>query len=385
MRRWLAALLGLYSLAAGVLLIRRDDENALRPMQIAVNEFSLFAALAGIVALLMSRSRGIALAGGVGALLSLKPLSEQPAAAEDARISMQAGLGRDYLTTIPASVKKRLLPTTWSAANATGAFLRQARARIWRDVLYASPDGIPLKLDVYQPFIAPAIGSTYPAIIAIHPGGWRNQDKGGWFEAQHRYLASQGYVVFDIQHRLSGQARWPAQLEDVQAAIQWVRDSAASYRVDVKRIALLGRSSGAQLALIAGLRTEQTKPVQAIISIYGLTDLKFESLPPESPIYQLMGGAYETLPEAYREASPVDWVQPDSPPILVIEGMQDTLVPYLHGDKLIKRLMADAVPHALVRIPWARHGFDAAAFGLGAQLAQYHMDRFLAYVFYGKG
>jgi len=68
--------------------------------------------------------------------------------------------------------------------------------------------------------------------------------------------------------------------------------------------------------------------------------------------------------------------------LLIIEAKNDTIVPNHHGDKITKRLALTNTPYVHIRLPWARHGFDAVTFGLGAQLAQYHMDRFLASIFF---
>jgi acetyl esterase/lipase len=260
-----------------------------------------------------------------------------------------------------------------------------ARARIWRGVDYASPDGFPLKLDIYEPMIEPTVGDLYPAVIVIQGGGWRVNDNRMWFESHNRYLASQGYVVFDIQHRLSQRAKWPAQLQDVQQAVCWVKQHAAEYRLDPQRIAVLGRSSGAHLALMAGMRAQDAgTQVQAIVAIYAPTDLQFKNLRPGSSIIQLMGGRFEDMPAAYADASPIEFVHDHLPSILLIEGMMDNVVPYHHGDKLVNRLSLTNTAFVLLRLPWSRHGFDAVPFGMGAQLVQYHMDRFLAWSLYGE-
>jgi len=298
---------------------------------------------------------------------------------------MRVGLGRNYESRILADVQKQLLPAPLTVPNLLGQHLREARARVWRNITYVQPQGIPLKLDVYEPMTKPVRGSSYPAIIVIHGGGWQNGDKQEYFEPTNRYLANLGFVVFDIQYRLSTVAKWPAQLEDTRAAIQWVRDCAGEYKVDPKQIALLGRSAGAQLALMAAMRSDEASQVQAVIAIYPPLDLKFENLTSASSIYNLIGGRFEDSPEKYHGATPLDWVRDDLPPLLIIEAKNDTIVPNkYHGDKFGKRMAVTNTPFVEIRLPWARHGFDAVTFGLGAQLAQYHVDRFLACTFFGE-
>ncbi len=389
MRRFVTSTFGLFSAAAGILLVKKDEQNALRPVQIVVNELSWVAAVAGAIAVawsLLGKPRlwvGL-LSGAFGTAIALKSFMEYQATLEDAASAMRVGLGNDYAARIPAAVQNRLLPAPLTLANMFGRHLRESRARVWRDITYAQPQGIPLKLDVYEPIAKPVSGISYPAIIVIHGGGWRNGDKQDYFEPTNRYLANLGFVVFDIQYRLSTVAKWPVQLEDTRAAIQWVRNCAGEYQVDPQRIALLGRSAGGHMALMTALRADAASQVQAVIAFYAPTDLKFANLTSASSIYDLIGGRFEDMPEAYTDANPIDWVRDDLPPLLIIEAKMDTIVPKHHGDKITKRLAVTNTPYVHIRLPWARHGFDAVTFGLGAQLVQYHMDRFLAHTFFSE-
>lgn len=389
MRRFITTIFGLFSAVAGVLFIAKDEYEPLRPVQIITNELSWFAALLGSIAVIWAvfgkpRLWFGLLTGAFGTAVALKPYLDFRATMDDTTSAMRVGLGRAYETEIPAVVRSRLLPDPLSVSQLLGAHLRQSRARVWRDVTYAQPHGIPLKLDVYEPMGKPAVGDMYPAIITIHGGGWQNGDKQEYFEATHRYLANLGYVVFDIQYRLSGTAKWPAQLEDLQSAIRWVRDHAVEYRVDSKQIALLGRSAGAHMALMAAMRADQATQVQAVIAFYAPAEMKFEGLTSASSIFNLLGGRFEDLRQEYIDASPVDWVRDDLPPILFVEARRDTITPSFHGEKLSKGLSKTNTPFVHLQLPWARHGFDAVTFGLGSQLVQYHVDRFLAHTFYAE-
>ncbi len=390
MRRLLALVLGGMALAGGILIHRPDREGRLRQLQIGLNELSWLPASLGLLAVLLAILGSPwlwlpLLLGGAGTLLSLKPFIDHRAAAEDMASAMRMGLGRDYESRIPSAVRLRLLDTVWSLPNALGARERSTRVGIWRDLEYACPDGHPLLLDVYEPSLPPLVGDRYAAVIVLHPGGWREGDRGGWFEASNRLLAQQGYKVFDVQYRLSNRVKWPAQLHDVQSAIRWVKAHADQYRIDPNRVALLGRSAGGHLALMAAMRAEADTQVQAVVSIYGPLNMKWPDLEPDSAIIDLVGGRYPEKADAYTDANPLDWVRDDLPPLLLVEAMQDTLVPYVHGDLMLKRLLATNTRYVFLRVPWARHGFDALSFGLGAQLIQYHLDRFLAWSFYREG
>lgn len=379
---WVAAVFG-------ILIHKRDDENPLRPLQLGLNELPYIPAglglLAAVVSLITRKHRWSGLLGLVGFVFALLPFLQRRAADEDMASAMAAGLGKHYEARIPPAMWRRLPRQTWSWADAFGARERAARARIWRDIQYAEPDGNPLRLDVYQPMIETARGSLYPALVVMHPGGWRSGDKGMWFEARNRRLAAQGYVVFDIQYRLSGVARWPAQLEDVKSAVRWVRQNAEKYRVDITRVGLMGRSAGAHLALMAALCPDADTRVQAVVSLYGPMNLQFEDLAPGSAIPELIGGPIQERRDEYAAASPIEQVRDGMPPLLLVEGMRDVLVPpQHHGDPLANRITFLDSPFVILRSPWSRHGFDGVPFGLGAQAAEYYIDRFLAWSLYGE-
>jgi acetyl esterase/lipase len=389
--RWLSLVLGLFSSFAGLQTVRPDREGRFRGLHILVNEYAWVVAVLGLVAatlgiLVRPRTWPSVLFGFIGAGVSFRSFLVFSAVQDDMQRAMRAGLGQYYLAEIATAALKRTLPVPWSWANSWNSHSRRARARIVRDVPFAAPDERTLKLDVYLPLVPPVDGKTYPAIITAHAGGWRNGDKGMWFENHHRYLANQGYVVFDVQYRLSGVAKWPAQLEDVQHAIRWVRYHADQYQVDPERIGLMGRSAGGHIALQAALRaTDPQAQVTCVVALYSPTDLQAENLKPDSPVYQLIGGRYEDVPDAYRDASVIEWAADHQPTLLLIDGLMDTLVSRLHSEKLITRFGSTHTRVVSLRIPWSRHGFDAVMGGMGAQLAQYHIDRFLAWNFYRTG
>jgi len=385
--RFVLDILGLIVAVIGAASITRDKPGSFRPLHILINELpwvpSLFGTL--LVALGLRRRRkpwaGILL-GGVGALLASNTFLRWRAATDDMESAFKAGFGKDYLERIPPSARERLPLKRVSLGNSLGGSARRDQGKLIRDIEFARPDGQALCLDVYKPSVAPAIGERYPAVIVIHGGGWRNGDKYEYFESHSRHLAAQGYVVFDIQYRLAPTTRWPGQLEDVKAAIRWVRQHADDYQLDPGSILLLGRSAGAHLALMVVCCPDEDTRIRGVVSVYGPTELRWEGLAPDSPIIDLMGGPYESLKTVYETASPVAQAREGLPPILMIEGGMDALVPNTHGDLFSGRLYMLGSPFALLRIPWSRHGFDAVYFGMGAQVAQYYIDRFLAWSAY---
>jgi acetyl esterase/lipase len=388
MRKQLTTVFALISAVFGVIVHLPDNTaGTLRTIQVGINEFSWIPALFGVVGSLSGLRRGsrlVGAAGLMGAGLALKPLWNFRWTVNDMESSMRAGLGDDYEKRIPAILRQRIAQNHWSLANSLGAREREATAIVSNDVLFSAPSTQPLRLDIYEPTLPPPRGTTYPAIIVLHWGSWKFGDKGGYFVYHNRYLASQGYVVFDIQYRLSDDAQWPSQIDDILQAVAWVREHARQYRVNTDKIALLGRSAGGHLALLAAYLPDTNIAVQAVVAFYPPTDLRLWHSIPDSAVTDFLGGTYSQKPLAYAEASPVEHVRDSLPPTLLIEAMMDALVPYPHVESLGNRLATTNTPHAVLRIPWARHGFDAVLSGLGAQMTQYYVDRFLAWSLYGE-
>lgn len=383
MRRFLSLFFGLTALGMGWVMLNRDRDEDVRPFNIGLNEMPWLPASLGFLAVLLGLAgkrpaRIGAAAGLIGAAVSLKSLAEYQAVVEDIESAMKAGLGQDYEYEIPAVQRLRLpkLPTWFPESPST------PHTRLWRDIVFAAPEGKTLKLDVYQPMLLPPPGIDLPIIIMIHGGSWQTGDRGGWFEPNARWLTAQGYVVFDIQYRLAPADLWPAQLEDVHAAIRWVKSHAAEYRANPNRIALLGRSAGGHLALMAAMRASAQTRVQAVVSYYAPAEFKVPGLLPSSPIPTLIGGTFEDKPELSIDASPVDSVKDALPPILLIHGLMDNVVHPFHSNHLINALSMTDARAALLRIPWSRHGFDATPGGLGGRLVDHYLARFLAWSLY---
>jgi acetyl esterase/lipase len=279
-----------------------------------------------------------------------------------------------------------------------------ASVDVQRDVEFAAPDGHPLRLDVYQ---APhpterepqADGASRPlssAVIVIHGGSWSRGAKSD-FETYDRWLAAGGRVVFDVEYRLANSSqRFPAQLTDIKCAIAWVKNHAAQYHVDPERLALLGRSAGGQLALLAAYTANDPTrqpascdargtSVRAVISFYGPTDLAWDYTHPGRPdvidtprvLENYLGGSPASAPQAYASASPFEHVSAQSPPTLFLHGGHDQLVRPENVERIIPKLTAAGVPFTYVYLPWANHGFDYNFNGWSSQIAQAEIVKFL--------
>jgi acetyl esterase/lipase len=237
-----------------------------------------------------------------------------------------------------------------------------AGVRVVPDLVYREAGGRRLRLDVYTPDgPAPRLGR--PALLAVHGGGWRGGGKGD-FGRSLVPLVRRGYVVVAVEYRLSrpGEPSWPGNLEDVQEAARWVHRHAAEFGIDKSRIAALGASAGGHLALLLG-SGEGAPLVSAVVDLYAPTDLEALShagTGADRSVSLLLGGAGSGTAERYAAASPIDQVRPGSPPVLILHGDNDSLIPLGQSRELAVALERAGVPHRLVVIKGARHGFGLA-------------------------
>lgn len=317
--------------------------------------------------------------------LSSLPLLQQPSMVAAANRSMAIAFPHPT----PAAVTTK---PTFSWLNFIGVRAGEISAQNVRyrgQIPFASPDNQPLFLDVYQP---PEVGE-YPAVVTVYGGSWREGSPAG-SEQIGRYLAARGYVVVAVDYRHTPEYRFPAQLEDVQAALAFVSDRAAEYEIlsDFHegrlrpRIGLLGWSAGAHLAMLTGFQSSQ---IRSIVDYYGPVDLAAGYADPPSPdpidvrqvLLAFMGGPPSQLPEAYAAASPITYVksaQPNTlPPVLLIYGGRDHLVESRFGKRLYDALIKSQNTAVWVKIPWAEHAFDKLFNGVSNQVALHFVERFL--------
>ena len=223
-----------------------------------------------------------------------------------------------------------------------------------------------------------------PIIVEIHGGAWKwgGPQVDGAFSS---YFASHGYAVFAIDYRKAPQSQFPAQLDDVQAAIAWIHTHAAEYGADPYRIALAGFSAGGHLAMLAGYANDRV-PIRAVVSFYGPTDLTaLHSSPPQpypvlvsSMVEDFLGGTPGQIKESYRRASPLNQVEGKLPPTLQIQGQQDHIVTPALARGMHQRLLTNGTRTILLELPWSEHSFDFVYFGPGNTLALTLTDSFLA-------
>jgi acetyl esterase/lipase len=379
-------LLALVALVLGTLTRIRTREWLFLP-QVLLNEVGWLPTLMGLMAASLALLRKprtflTALIGLAGAALSSGSLFAYHHAKSAMDSAMVAGLGEHYEALIPPRVRARWTSPDLTPWRVLTGMPLAGSVRTVRDVVYTQTPQRPLKLDVYLPNSPPLTGERYPVIITIHGGSWRYGTKGQVWTRHHQRLAAQGYAVFDIQYRLSQEARWPAQLDDVRTAIRWVKAHATDYNADAGRIALHGRSAGAHLALSAAYRASDDcadTGVQAVVAFYPPTDLTLWDPVVGSPLDQLMGGTKLQIPDRYADASPVNFCRDGLPPTLLLQGDMDELVTPEHVRQLTHSLRETGNTVVTLHVPWGRHAFDLLGSGLGAQVTQGYVERFLAW------
>jgi acetyl esterase/lipase len=235
------------------------------------------------------------------------------------------------------------------------------------NVSFPTLDGQSELLDVYTPR-TPAPSGGRPVIIAIHGGGWRRFDKSGYGSRAAAAFVRDGYVVVAPNYVLSapGDPTWPVNFEDVQAAVRWVRSNSGALGINPNEIVAMGESAGANLAALLGTYSTQSpgdevsSAVDAVVASSTPTDLT--TLYNESPLAglataQFLGGSPEEVPARYIAASPIDRVSPGDPPMLLIDGRQDPLVPVSQSEQMQAALTAAGVRNELILVD-GEHDLD---------------------------
>lgn len=242
---------------------------------------------------------------------------------------------------------------------------------VHRDLAYVADGHERQKLDLY----VPDIGENLPLIIWVHGGAWLGGDKAHYNPMV--YLKS-GYAGASINYRLSQHAIFPAQIEDVKAAVRWLRANAETYRFDPDRFAAWGSSAGGHLVAMLGTtgdvnefevgeNLEVSSQVQAVVDYYGPTDflqMDAHRLPdglvhdaPDSPESKLVGGPIQEHKDRVARANPVTYVSKGDSPFLIIHGDQDKLVPYQQSVLLKDALEKASVPVTFYKVEGGGHGW----------------------------
>jgi acetyl esterase/lipase len=225
------------------------------------------------------------------------------------------------------------------------------------NIEYCNVGGESLLLD-YQ---TPDGDGPFPVAIIIHGGGWGAGDKQADVDALFKPLIDAKIAWASINYRLAPEHRWPACYDDVREAIRVVREHAAEYKGDPKRIALIGYSAGGHLATLAAVQADDETRVQAVVGIAPPTDLVADcarrgGVSPS--LMALLDRPKELTDETnklLRELSPLTYVKPGLPPFLLIHGTEDKSVPYQQSINFQAALKKANVPCELITLQGAPH------------------------------
>jgi acetyl esterase/lipase len=251
-------------------------------------------------------------------------------------------------------------------------------------------EDIVLQVDLYHP-PGNAPGSAEPIrrplVVVLHDGNWESGSRAEQMNL-NVYLTNHGYAVAAIDYRQGSSAPYPAALDDLLDAIQYLKGLARSAGFDSRRIILLGRGSGAQLALLAAYR-RLDPAIVGVIAMSPPTDLGYWYLNPGNQgvvdvrrvLQSHLGIPYERVgaSSVYESASPRTFAN-GAPPTLLIHGLRDPVIPAAQSDRLAERLHQLRVPHVYVKLPWATHGCDSNFHGPCGQVTTYAIERFLSFV-----
>lgn len=243
-----------------------------------------------------------------------------------------------------------------------GVVARAAVPAVWSDIEYREVGGESLKLDAWVPEGA----GPFPAVILVHGGGWTAGDKTGGprkalIAPMFEPLQAAGIAWFSISYRLAPKHRYPANIEDVEAAIRWVKTNAKKFRVDRTRLALAGESAGGHLVALAAVRADASTRVRAVVPFYTPFDLVSRVTPGGEmmPNYKALFGR-ETVDEeslrVLREASPLTHAKAGLPPFLLLHGTKDERVPFEQSQRWQARMKELGVPCELIVVEGGAHG-----------------------------
>ncbi len=262
-------------------------------------------------------------------------------------------------------------------AFVTAAAPPEPAVKVEKGITYATVSGDKLQLDIAIP---PGDG-PFPCVVCLHGGAWSmgsrrdlsgaGKDKSGkatpsWIEV----IAEKGYVAASVSYRLAPKDKFPAMIEDSRAAVRFLRANAKTYKIEPDKFAALGFSAGGHLALLTGMcdksvgfdvgeNLDVSGKVQCVVDFFGPTDLAMYGKSEEIEkgyLVPVFGKECKTDPAVYKKASPISYVSKDAPPILLLHGTFDLIVPVKHSEDLYKALTDAGATAEIHTVQFAGHG-----------------------------
>ncbi len=271
--------------------------------------------------------------------------------------------------------------------------------RAEKDIPYVPGGDGSQRLDLFLPEQAAA--QPLPLVVWIHGGGWRGGSKAG---CPALGMVGKGYAVASVEYRFSNKALFPAQIQDCQAALRWLRANSGKYNLDPEHIGVWGASAGGHLVALVGTsggkkvfapvggNEEQSDRVQAVCDFFGPTDFNtvmqqaaddknvkniFKFNTPGDPYCGLIGVDLGSDKQKGEAVSPVHYVSKDNPPILILHGTWDALVPFAQSEEFAAALKEKGADVLLQKLPGSGHGGPAFNKPASAALIQAFFDQHL--------
>ena len=251
----------------------------------------------------------------------------------------------------------------------------QPYSKNWENVNYADDTLVSHRLDIYLPRVTKA---HYPAVIVVYGSAFFGNDmKQIAYKTLGAPLLNSGFAVITVNHRSSRDAIFPAQIQDIKAALRFIKATGHKFKIDTSFVGITGYSSGGHLSAMMGTSgsvaqiegqvgnyTSYNSSVNAVVDWFGPTD--FQSMDscgsalvhdaPDSPESILVGGPIQDNDERCALANPISYIDPDDPPFLILHGDTDPLVPHCQSEKLFQGLQDAGVSSQFVLVPQAGHG-----------------------------
>jgi acetyl esterase/lipase len=254
------------------------------------------------------------------------------------------------------------------------------------DVTYATVDGEELKLNLSRPRDAKG---PLPCVVVIHGGGWKAGNRNQHNDMTWKFT-DRGYVSVTVSYRFAPKFPFPAQVQDVKAAVRFLRANAEKYGIDPQHLGAVGFSAGAHLSMMLGAmdkadglddsggNDDQPSKVQAVVSFFGPTDLTAPYPEVTRPILKdLLGGTVEEKLDLAKRASPITYVNAGDAPMLLFQGTKDPLVPHDQALRMANALTNAGVPGRVELILGGSHGWAGGELGRTADATFAFFDQYL--------